>query len=307
MRKLQVTVVMIGLMCGTLAMGTEAGDRTTPSTDPPLLEAHEQLREAVEAIRAHRLKNGVEDVYFADLDGFRAEISRPRLGLVLGHTSDEGRGGAEVLAVTPGSSAEEVGLQAGDLIIRAGGVNLEEHGPHAVTRLIEMSRQLDEGERLTLEYLRDGKLFSADVEARVLDVPAALPKMRWTPGKFLDSGSGVGAKWFHFPGKWLDLELAPMNEELGEYFGTNEGVLVIRGPGDESLGVRGGDVILEIGGRMVKSPEHAMRILRSYDADEELLITIVRHQSTETLQATVPELEPQRFELHDHFFDPQDE
>jgi S1-C subfamily serine protease len=212
----------------------------------------------------------------------------------------DGRTGAEVLAVTPGSSAEEVGLEAGDLIVRAGGVALESSDEGAVAKLIELSRSLAEGESLVLEYLRDGGQYSVEVEARKLDGPFRLPELRRLPGR------GADAAFFSnvvpFPGAWLDLELVSLNDELGEYFDVREGVLVVRAPEDDSLGLRGGDVILEIGGRAVRSPEHTLRILRSYDTEESFAISIVRHGRSETLQATVPEHELQRFDLHDFYF-----
>jgi hypothetical protein len=40
------------------------------------------------------------------------------------------------------------------------------------------------------------------------------------------------------------LELAPINPELGQYFGTDEGVLIISAPKDAELGLKGGDVVL---------------------------------------------------------------
>ena len=97
------------------------------------------------------------------------------------------------------------------------------------------------------------------------------------------------APWF-LPRGWLDMELVEINPELGEYFGSKTGVLVVRGPeGDETLGLQSGDVILTIGGREVKNPEHVMRIFRSYEPEEALTIDISRHGRSETLSGTVPE------------------
>jgi S1-C subfamily serine protease len=94
--------------------------------------------------------------------------------------------------------------------------------------------------------------------------------------------------WF-FPRAWLDMELVELNPELGEYFGAEEGVLVVRGPEeDDALGLKSGDVILQIGDREVRSPEHAMRILRSYEPEEELVLHIIRQKRSQTLTGTVP-------------------
>ena len=109
---------------------------------------------------------------------------------------------------------------------------------------------------------------------------------------WVDAASG---SWF-LPRGWSDMELVALNPELGAYFGADAGVLVVRGPKeDESLGIESGDVILRIGNREVKSPEHAMRILRSYEPEEDLTIDIIRHGRSRTLTGTVPSSSHQFF------------
>ena len=80
-----------------------------------------------------------------------------------------------------------------------------------------------------------------------------------------------------------------MTPELGRYFGTDEGLLLVRAPEDESLGLIDGDVILEIGGRKPSSPEHAMRILGSFEPGEELELTIMRQQRRRNLSIEIKE------------------
>ena len=52
-----------------------------------------------------------------------------------------------------------------------------------------------------------------------------------------------------------------VNPGLAAYFGTSDGILVVDAPGDSTLGLKAGDVILAIGGRKPTSPSHAFRIL----------------------------------------------
>ena len=73
------------------------------------------------------------------------------------------------------------------------------------------------------------------------------------------------------------------------YFGTEEGVLVVSGPEENELDLKAGDVILQIDGRQVRSPSHAMRILRSYDADEEISLRIMRKQREMSVTGVVPQ------------------
>jgi serine protease Do len=91
------------------------------------------------------------------------------------------------------------------------------------------------------------------------------------------------------PRGWLDMELVTLNEELGSYFGTTQGVLVVRAPEETSLNLRSGDVILDIDGREPSSPSHALRIMRSYEPGETMRIEVMRDKRRQTITATVPE------------------
>ncbi len=80
------------------------------------------------------------------------------------------------------------------------------------------------------------------------------------------------------------VEFIELNEGLGEYFGTDEGVLVSEVADESPLGLRAGDVLMAIDGRQVRSPEHALRILGSYESDEEVRLRVMRRGSeTEVL------------------------
>ena len=61
------------------------------------------------------------------------------------------------------------------------------------------------------------------------------------PGDFMDRFDfpPPGSRDFFGGGPLADLELAPLNPDLGQYFGTEEGVLVISAPKDTKLGAQG--------------------------------------------------------------------
>src|SRR5262249_56346924 len=61
-------------------------------------------------------------------------------------------------------------------------------------------------------------------------------------------------KEFMFGSPLAALELAPLNPELGKYFATSDGVLVINVPPDSKLGLKPGDVVVAVDGRKVKGP-----------------------------------------------------
>jgi S1-C subfamily serine protease len=227
-----------------------------------------------------------------------------RLGIILGGAwiPEGGAAGAVVIAVTPGSPADEVGLLAGDVITEFNGEDLvgdEDAGSidsmRASRRLVELSRELEDGDKVLLVYQRDGSTKRVELVARRIDIgPKTVQRLRDQDFRgafpaYAPENYRWGGTWF-LPRAWLDLELVTLNPELGEYFGADGGVLVVRGPTeDDILGLRSGDVILSIGGREVRSPEHAMRILRSYEPEEELTVQIIRHGRSQTLTGTVPD------------------
>src|SRR3970040_279613 len=91
--------------------------------------------------------------------------------------------------------------------------------------------------------------------------------------------------------RWSDMELTTLDADLGAYFGTTEGLLVVRAPKDSLLSLKSGDVILRIGGRLPTSPSHAVRILRSYEPGDEIRVEIMRNRRRTEVTATVPERE----------------
>lgn len=64
---------------------------------------------------------------------------------------------------------------------------------------------------------------------------------------------------------------------------------MVRAPKDGLLGLKSGDVIRRIGGRVPTSPSHATRIFRSYEPGDEIRIEIMRNKSPQEVKAIAPE------------------
>jgi S1-C subfamily serine protease len=86
-----------------------------------------------------------------------------------------------------------------------------------------------------------------------------------------------------------DLELVPLNRDLGRYFGVSEGVLVISVPEDSKLGLKAGDVVLAVDGRTPANPTHLLRILRSYEPGEPFKFEIMRMKKHVSVTGMVAE------------------
>lgn len=235
---------------------------------------------------------------------FSFSDNRGRIGIIVdtrANTSGD-KVGARVEGITPGGPAEKAGLKAGDVITRFNGTSLagvsadddEDSGPGM--KLIELARELDPGDTVQVEYRRGNEaakkltLVAEDLggDMMVRTFPR-VPGMGMGGDMFPDMHMGPGNFQFAWGGPWGGIEMVKLNPDLGEYFGTREGLLVVDTPADSSLKLKGGDVIQTIGGRKPTSPMHAMRILRSYEPGETVAIQVTRKRQPVTLSYKVPE------------------
>lgn len=84
------------------------------------------------------------------------------------------------------------------------------------------------------------------------------------------------------------MELTTLTPQLGRYFGTNHGVLVVRAPAHGVLKLQDGDVILSIGGRVPQSSSQAIRILTSYDPGQKIRLLVLRQHHEIDITTTMP-------------------
>ena len=287
--------------------------------------ANEALREAMAALRAaeRQLRSGYYRDLYTDLARARVwtvpepdvnvlvGVGRPQMGVILETGRRQGEAvGAVIRAVTPGGPADEAGIEAGDVIVEANGTDLASSGRRDDTsseKLVAVLGELEEGETLSVKYRRGDETRTAEMEVRHLEplaysysfrtdsadnnmliyeppnvgvrVPEPRMRMEFAEGVF---GAAV-------PFGWLSMEMVTLDEELGEYFGTSEGLLVIRPPKDDSIDLKSGDVILGIDGRTPSSPSHALRIMRSYDSGESMTLQVMRNKRNVEVTVTVPE------------------
>ncbi|NNC64901.1 MAG: PDZ domain-containing protein, partial [Gammaproteobacteria bacterium] len=209
-------------------------ETTEAELDRKLREAEERMAEAarqIAEITSERLPR------IAQIEKRFAFSDKPRLGVAIdGEGQNAPVEGVTIVGVTPGSAASEAGLRAGDIITAVNDESLSAASAGVANRrLLDFMGGVEEGDVLKVEYLRDGKVGSVEVEPRVVErnmyvwqgdggphftapktphAPHVIDKFQMEFA-FPWAGSGLG-----------ELELVELSEGLGRYFGTDSGLLV---------------------------------------------------------------------------------
>jgi hypothetical protein len=248
-----------------------------------------------------------QDAHF-DRARFEREFEKrfarqPVLGVVL---SPDPKAGVRIAAVTPGSAAAAAGLRAGDVITSVNGAKIDQAQPDVrLEKARAQLRTIQIDKPVTLAYTRDGRaataratpklgdrlLVARDADGNPLAAPMPLiaPQVR---SELIRLDCEDGDKDCRLPllseaFRWNGLNLATVDAQLGRYFGTDRGVLVVSA-GPELSGLQAGDVIQRIADKPVNSPREAMAALRDKPADSRVAITYLRDRKSATTQITVP-------------------
>jgi S1-C subfamily serine protease len=250
-------------------------------------------------------------------------MRRGRLGVVVGPYSPETDSiGALIQSVTPNGPADKAGIRSGDIIVRINGRALAAADPRMGQgrpapglALSLIGAGINPGDSVVVQYQRGKERRNTTVIAGDDPVWALSPREA-APFDFVgppdlrdqegdpeirmrvEAGpprSGTFTMRTPMPRIYLmgsplaDLELAPVNPELGRYFGTADGVLVINVPPDQKLGLKPGDVVFSVDGRRVRLPGQLIRALGSYESGETFKLDIMRMKKRETVTGTLKE------------------
>ena len=299
---LWVGLVLLGLAAAIAApaYAAEQTPQERAALEKQLKDAQSRLDDAARDVADLSGKLYGRDPAMTDVLKFRHGMPKPHgamLGINIG--GEQARtDGVEVMSVSPSGPAETAGLRKGDVITAVDGKPLRKSGDRGAGRqLVEHLRGVDPGQVVKLDYLRDGKKQSASVTT----VAAEPPMMRIVREHMpMLEGVELPADFEAFlggPGRgFRSLELVPITPKLGQYFGTDKGLLVVRAPAAAASKLEEGDVILTIGGRTPENARHAFRILGSYQPSEQVKVEVLRQRKRMAFEMQVPEAaEPPAF------------
>lgn len=203
-----------------------------------------------------------------------------------------------VESVEPGSPAEKAGIENGDVILAYNSEDLK-------AKKIALSDLLKPGAKVVVRVRRDGERKDIPVivgrRATYVRTPApaigAMPSMPPAPPAidgqtfeftFEDAkpGSGSGRGLYSAVGGWGQVlagaELTASNEELKEFFGRGEGVVVLRVSTNSPAaraGLEVGDVITRAGRREVLRPADLQQALMRA-SDEKIELEFYRREKS---------------------------
>jgi len=235
-------------------------------------------------------------------------------GLVL----SEGGDGVAIEAVTPNGPAARAGLLAGDAIIAVNGEPIDAGTPSArLAQARERLAGLEDGEEVRIRYRRGSATHAIAFKAERREamtwpmaignddvltkeqrerIERAMEKVRGIDVEGIRRAVGEHAarageeagQAFRSGMPWWGLSLAPLNPELGRYFGAEQGALVLAADSHSLPGLEGGDVITGVAGKPVERPGDVLRALRDQPAEKDVRIDVLRERKPVTLSLRVP-------------------
>ncbi|HEX4049756.1 MAG TPA: PDZ domain-containing protein [Steroidobacteraceae bacterium] len=276
-----------------------------------LARARAQLEQAARQMAQLSVQLGAER---ANRVSVGQRLQRGVIGLQLDPAS--GHDGARVLEVSPGGPAADGGVRAGDLIVTVNGTTIA--GDDTAEQVVGRLRRVPPNTPVRLQLRRGDKTLSIELTTQraflfafaslpangaVPPVPPepAMPAMPAVPPvPPIPPLPPVPAPVLVVPplpnlpylqaltAETAGMELATLTPTLGRYFGTDEGVLVIRAPRDDAFQLQDGDVIVAIDGRKPLDGGHATRILASYQPGERITLKILRQKRPVSLTIKLP-------------------
>lgn len=212
--------------------------------------------------------------------------------------------GVEVTRVDSNSPAEKAGLKAGDAVLEYQGNRVE-----GAEQFVRFVRETPAGRQVKLKIVRAGATqtllatigerqnsisgFSQkdrerieEEMARVREKFKSLPEIRMTdvPHAVIGWRSGM-----------LGIDGESVEDQLAEFFGVKEGVLVRSVAKDTpaaKAGLRAGDVIVRIEDSKVRSPREITSAIRAAKGKKPLKVTLFRQKSEMSIDVQLDDERP---------------
>jgi serine protease Do len=226
--------------------------------------------------------------------------------------------GVVIEEVSEDSPAAKAGLKKGDVVVEFDGERVR-----SVRQFTRLVQETPAGRKIQTSVMRDGQKVSLSVEPRAGgsfsyfgdgdkllrdfagDFPFAVP----APAKPAPPATPMPPKPPALPafpdfdtfvwrsGNGLGITVGDLSDQLAQYFGTKDGVLVTSVTDNSAAakaGIKAGDVITSFNGTEVTSPSDLRRRIQGLQDGDEFTVGIVRDKKATTLKGKAETLRPRR-------------
>lgn len=221
--------------------------------------------------------------------------------------------GVRIDSVEEESPAAKAGLQKGDVVVEFDGERVR-----SVRQFTRLVSETPAGRQVAAAVMRDGKRVSLNVTPRessafrgfeddtwrALDEVREIARIapRATPPRPPSTPRAprpsVIEPLLRLGGNQLGVSVNSLSDQLRDYFGVKEGVLVTSVSEDSAAskaGVKAGDVIVAINGSSIDDPSDLRERMRDVDPGQEFTLGIVRDKKSMTLKGKAEESRSRRW------------
>jgi len=222
----------------------------------------------------------------------------PRIGVLLAGAGDDENDPRTVVGLTPGGGADEAGIRRGDVLVAVDGKPVERD---AVDRIQSILSRRQPGDIVEVEVLRNGQTRRFSVKTSSMGEDIRIIVKRFEDFETLGEGLDFDVDSMTLPigpirsllprlsALGSDADLVANHDGLQGYFGTGDGVLVVRIDDGNALGLRAGDVILSVDREPVEDPIDLGRRLMARESGSEIAIEVMRDGVLTELSGVLPE------------------
>lgn len=293
MKVLKVLSVLV-VLAGVVALALVGAPSVFGRFDSPVLaqgrlsagaqnRAHDRAEAGIFGARGGRIGVSARDLEAAEADRQKVE------------------GGVFIEDVQPHSPAAKAGLKPSDVLVELDGERVR--GARQFSRLVH---ETPPGRTVKATIVRDGRRSDVQLtpaEGGGPDVVINGDRLRDRLGNLADRLPSFDLDLdLDLPGmmaspRRLGVSVQQMTDQLANYFGAKEGVLVVAvtdGSAAAKAGLKAGDVITSIDSQRVRSRQDLTRALRDVTDDAEVTIGIVRDKKESSLKARLEPRQPTR-------------